>query len=68
MKKISIEKGKKAHSVKAAAAHFDASVQFVRKQIKLGHLRAKRCGRKIIILDTDLQSFLENQKDVNWKE
>lgn len=58
-------KFKKAHSVKSAAAQFDASVSFVRNQIKLGNLKAKKCGRKVIILDADLQTFLETQEDFN---
>jgi excisionase family DNA binding protein len=56
---------KKAHSVKEAAAQFGASVPFVRKKIREGELRAKKVGRKVIILDSDLQTYLENQPD--WK-
>lgn len=56
---------KKAHSVKAAAQQFDASVPFVRNEIRVGNLRAKKIGRKVVILDADLQMYLENQPD--WK-
>jgi hypothetical protein len=57
---------KKAHSVKAAAQLFDASVPFVRNEIRDGNLRAKKIGNgKVVILDADLQSYLENQPD--WK-
>jgi hypothetical protein len=56
---------KKAHSVKAAAASFDASVPFVRSEIRKGRLRAKHVGGKVVILDADLQNYLENQPD--WK-
>ncbi len=56
---------KKAHSVKAAAQQFDASVPFVRNEIRVGNLRAKKIGRKVVILDVELQEYLENQPD--WK-
>jgi excisionase family DNA binding protein len=56
---------KKAHSVKAAATLFDASVPFVRNEIRDGNLKAKKIGRKVVILDSDLQTYLENQPD--WK-
>ncbi len=56
---------KKAYSVKAAAEQFDASVPFVRSEIRIGNLRAKKVGRKVVILDADLQAYLENQPD--WK-
>ena len=41
------EKGnsKKAYSVKAAAAQFDASVPFVRNEIRDGNLRAKKISQ-----------------------
>lgn len=60
-----VEAIKKAHSVKAAAGLFDASVPFVRNEIRDGNLKAKKIGRKVVILDTDLQMYLEGQPD--WK-
>ena len=56
---------KKAYSVKSAAVLFDASVPFVRNEIRDGNLKAKKIGRKVVILDMDLQTYLENQPD--WK-
>lgn len=58
-----VKHSQKAYSVKSAAAQFDASVPFVRQQIRLGKLKAKKCGRKVLILAVDLQEYLENQKD-----
>jgi len=58
-----ITTGKKAHSVKEAAKQFDASVPFVRNEIRNGNLKAKKIGRKVVVLDTDLQRYLENQPD-----
>jgi excisionase family DNA binding protein len=60
-----IKNSQRAYSVKSAAAQFDASIPFVRQQIRLGKLKAKKCGRKVLILATDLQNYLENQED--WK-
>ena len=57
---------KKAHSVKSAAQQFDASIPFVRNEIRDGNLRAKKIGKKVVILDADLQMYLENQPD--WKQ
>jgi excisionase family DNA binding protein len=54
---------RKAYSVKTAAQQFDASVPFVRNEIRDGNLKAKKIGRKVVILDADLQSYLENQPD-----
>lgn len=65
LKTITDQPIKKAHSVKAAAQQFDASVPFVRNEIRDGNLRAKKIGRKVVILDADLQLYLENQPD--WK-
>jgi excisionase family DNA binding protein len=56
---------RKAYSVKSAAELFDASIPFVRNEIRDGNLRAKKIGRKVVILDADLQMYLENQPD--WK-
>lgn len=58
-----ILKFKKAHSVAEAAKQFDASIPFVRNEIRSGNLKAKKIGRKVIILDSDLQNYLENQPD-----
>ena len=58
-------RSKKAWSVKSAAEQFDASVPFVRNEIREGNLRAKKIGRKVVIMDSDLQEYLENQPD--WK-
>jgi excisionase family DNA binding protein len=58
-------RSKKAWSVKSAAEQFDASVPFVRNEIREGKLRAKKIGRKVVILDSDLQEYLETQPD--WK-
>lgn len=34
------------------------------KHIKLGHLRARKCGRRTLILSEDIFSFLSSLEDV----
>ena len=54
---------RKAYSPKSAAFVIDASLPFVRNEIRDGNLKAKKIGRKVVILDADLQMYLENQPD-----
>ena len=54
---------KRAHSIKNAAALIDVSVPFLRKQIKEGNLKAKHVSRRVLILDSDLETYLQNQED-----
>ena len=56
---------KKGYSPKTAAVLIEASVSFIRSQIKLGKLKAKKFDRKLVILDKDLDAFLEGQEYVN---
>lgn len=57
---------RKCHSPKSAAEQLDASVSFVRNEIRAGNLRAKKVRNdKVVILDADLQDYLESLPD--WK-
>jgi len=49
---------RKAWSAGELATAYGFSLAFVRKQIALGALPAKKIGRRVIVLDTDLQAFL----------
>lgn len=51
---------KKSHSIRAAAELLDVSVPFLRDEIKRGRLRARKLSRRILILDSDLDFYLEN--------
>ncbi len=51
---------RRVRSLQSAAAKLEVSVPFLRKQIKLGTLRAKKVSRRVLILDQDLQEFLDN--------
>jgi hypothetical protein len=37
------------------------SAGFLRKQIKAGKLRARRAGRRILVLDRDLRTYLRGE-------
>lgn len=56
---------KKAMSVQSAALDIDVSVPFLRKEIRQGNLKAKKVGRRVLILNSDLQAYLESKED--WK-
>lgn len=54
---------RKAYSIKTTAEQIDASVPFVRLEIRRGKLRAKKLGKKVVILDSDLETYLNGQQD-----
>jgi excisionase family DNA binding protein len=47
------------HSIKTICASLGVSKGFVNGQIKIGKLRARRLGRRVIVLDEDLRRYLE---------
>lgn len=49
---------KKAFSVKEAAQETTLSVPYIRNEIRDGNLKAKRAGRRVLILSGDLQDYL----------
>jgi excisionase family DNA binding protein len=51
---------KLAHSVEEVAAQTSLSKAFVRNEIRDGNLTAKKAGRRVLVLDTDLKTYLEN--------
>lgn len=58
-----ITQNKLAHSIKNAAAMIDVSVPFLRKEIKQGKLKAKQVSRRVLILDADLEAYLQGKED-----
>jgi excisionase family DNA binding protein len=54
-----------AYSLKTAAEQVDASVGYLRKEIRAGNLRAKKFGAKVVVLGSDLQIWLESKND--WR-
>lgn len=53
---------KNAYSVEQVAASMSLSKGFVRKEIKLGRLKATRFGRRVLILAVDLASYIERAR------
>lgn len=54
---------KKAHSVAEVAEQISGSVSFVRKQIRLGKLKARLLGSRVMILDSDLNEYLNSRPE-----
>jgi excisionase family DNA binding protein len=47
------------YSIRDICVTLGVSKGFVVKQIKQGKLRARRLGRRVIVLDSDLREYLE---------
>jgi excisionase family DNA binding protein len=47
------------HSIENICEALGVSKGFVRDQIRRGHLRACRMGRRVIVLEEDLRAYLE---------
>lgn len=56
---------KLAYSIKGAAEAASLSVPYIRNLIKEQKLKAKTVGRRVLILKTDMDAFLNDQPD--WK-
>jgi excisionase family DNA binding protein len=56
---------KLAYSVEEISEMTSLSKAFLRLEIKANKLKAKLCGRRVLILNSDLQSYLQGQGD--WK-
>ena len=48
-----------AWSVFETSSATGLSTGFIRKEIKAGRLRARRAGRRLLIMDADLRQYLE---------
>ena len=57
---ISITTNRVAWSVSEVAASTGLSRGFVRSEIKHGHLRARRAGRRVLVLDKELHRYLND--------
>jgi excisionase family DNA binding protein len=53
-----------AYSVSEISQSTGLSTGFLRKQIRLGSLRARKLGRRVVVLDTDLRRFLHGRQSV----
>lgn len=55
---ISVTQGRLAWSIAEIANRTGLSIGFVRKEIRAGRLAARRAGRRVLVLDRDLQLYL----------
>ncbi len=58
LEKITERKEKLAYSVEEISAQTTLSKAFVRNEIAAGHLKAQRFGRRVLVLNEDLQNYL----------
>jgi excisionase family DNA binding protein len=54
-----------AYSVEELSKLISLSKGFIRKEIKAGNLKAKNFGRRILILNEDLKTYLDGNQE--WK-
>jgi excisionase family DNA binding protein len=52
---------KLAYSIDEIHEETSLSVPYIRKEIKEGKLKARRFGRRLLVLDADLRSYLERE-------
>lgn len=54
-----------AYSVEEVATKISMSKSHVRNEIRAKKLKAKKCGVRVLILEKDLQDYLNNQ--IDWE-
>ncbi len=68
LEKIIETKDKLAYSVEEISAQTTLSKAFVRNEITAGHLKAQRFGRRVLVLNEDLQNYLRKVTNQNCEE
>ena len=53
-----MENRKLAYSVEEISEQTTLSKAFLRNEIRAGHLKVKRCGRRVLILKDDFMNYL----------
>jgi len=61
----SVAQNKLAYSVEEISAQTTLSKAFVRNEITAGHLKAQRFGRRVLVLNEDLQNYLRKVTNQN---
>lgn len=56
---VTEQQNRMAYSIKEAAQQTTLSKEYLRLEIKRGKLKARRIGRRILILHEDLQAYLK---------
>ncbi len=59
MAKTITENQKMAYSVEDVAVQTTLSKAFIRNEIRSGNLKCRRVGRRVLILNDDLQNYLK---------
>jgi len=57
-----ITKNKLAYSVEEISAQTSLSKAFVRNEITAGKLKAQKFGRRVLVLNQDLQKYLNKEE------
>ena len=60
---ITEKKEKLAYSVDEAAAQTSLSKSHLRNEIRAGNLKVRKIGRRILVLNEDLQAYLRQGDD-----
>jgi len=58
---INVTQQRMAWGLKELSESLGLSVGFLRKEVKAGSLPAKRLGRRVVVLQQDLNSYLASQ-------
>ncbi len=61
----SVTQNKLAYSVEEISAQTTLSKAFVRNEITAGHLKAQHFGRRVLVLNEDLQNYLRKVTNQN---
>ncbi len=56
---------KMAYSVEEISEQTSLSKSFIRNEITAGKLKAKRIGRRVLVLNEDLRAYLNRDVEVN---
>ena len=56
---------RRAYSIPELARLYPVSIGFLRGEIRRGALRARRFGRRVIVLREDWESYIEGAQHVN---
>lgn len=54
-----------AYSVEEVSAQTTLSKAFVRNEISAGNLKAQKFGRRVLVLNQDLQNYLNKEETQN---
>ncbi len=58
-------KEKMAYSVDEISEQTTLSKAYLRNEIRAGHLKVQRFGRRVLVLNDDLQNYLKREVETN---